>query len=203
MKTLVINSHPDYDGNHASNTIVDFIQDYLNDKSLTIKNIYNPDENVHPITKEMLDMWNNINTSKETDLLKNHQETLLNEWIEADVVIIVSPLHNFSITSKLKDYFDNVLIVNRTFKYTEAGSVGLLDNSKKVLYVQTSGSDYSKDLRYVNADIAPHYLRTLLSFMGITEMELIRAQGLDLEGANKELIIDSTKVEIKEFIDNL
>lgn len=66
------------------------------------KNIYNPEENVHPISNEMLEMWGQMNEQDENHKrLKDHQDFLINEWIEKDVIFIVSPLHNFSITCKL------------------------------------------------------------------------------------------------------
>ncbi len=200
MKVLLINSHPDYEGNRTTNKLVEHILTHLGDHDVIVKNIYDPNEHVHPISNEMLEMWSNPMESSE---LKRRQDFLIEEWIEANAVFIASPLHNFNITSKLKDYFDNLLVVHKTFKYTEEGSVGLLDNSKKVTYIQVSGSDYSKDIRYVNADIAPHYLRTLLSFMGITEMNLVRVQGLDLLGADKELIIKNAKDEVNKIIKSL
>lgn len=122
--------------------------------------------------------------------------------IAADIILIYSPLHNFNVTSKFKDYIDNIFIPRKTFKYTEEGSVGLLSNNKKVAYIQSSGGDYSTELRYVNADISTLYVRTFLSFMGITQMKEIKMQGLDIPGCDKAKVIQCAKEDLKNFIES-
>ena len=58
---------------------------------------------------------------------------ILQQFKSANTYIIVLPLHNFNIPSKLKDYMDNIMIARETFKYTENGSVGHLKDGQKCL----------------------------------------------------------------------
>ena len=138
--------------------------------------------------------------SSEEELIFTAQNQLIRQWVAADYIFIYSPLHNFNVTAKFKDYIDNLMVAGKTFKYTKSGSVGLLDDSKKVVYVQSSGADYRSNITYINADIAPHYVRTILSFMGIKQMHLISAQGLDTSSVDRNEEIESAKGQISKFI---
>ena len=196
MKILLINAHPDYQNpqrsinqlaQHATQTIA-ALASHATIETLTL---YDSKTDLPPINADVLQHPEHVTAQ---------QDALIAQWRHADLIMIMMPLHNFNVNSKLKDYIDNLLIANKTFKYTANGSVGLLDGHQKVLYVQSSGSDYEHDLRYVNADIAPHYLRTILNFMGISQMDLIRAQGLDLAGNDKTAIVNATKQKLTTYL---
>ncbi len=64
---------------------------------------------------------------------------LLNQFKVNRRIVNLTPLHNFNITSRLKDYIDNIMIASETFKYTEDGSVGLMTEDYKALLLQASG----------------------------------------------------------------
>lgn len=196
MNILIINAHPDYQ--NLQRTTNQLAQSALTD----IKHLA-PEAHVEQLTLYAA----NVNIPKVTQTSLNYPETvndaqnhLIAQWKKADMIMIFMPLHNFNVVSGLKDYIDNILIANKTFKYTANGSIGLLDGEQKVVYIQSSGSDYEHDIRYVNADIAPHYLRTILNFMGISKMELIRAEGVDLMENDKQSIIETTKKQITKYL---
>lgn len=200
MNILLINAHPDYqNASRSTNQLAAFAEAQIAKLAPTA-------------TLDRLDLYAesaadlprlSAASLNDVDALAAAQDAIIARWRRADFVMIMMPLHNFNVVSRLKDYIDNLLIANKTFRYTVDGSVGLLDPNQRVLYLQTSGSDYSRDLRYVNADIAPHYLRTILNFMGIGKMDLIRAQGLDLLENDKAAIIDRTKVELGQYLDQV
>ena len=77
---------------------------------------------------------------------------ILQQFKSANTYIIVLPLHNFNIPSKLKDYMDNIMIARETFKYTENGSVGHLKDGRKMLVIQASGSIYTNNDWYTEVD---------------------------------------------------
>lgn len=206
MNILHINCHPNFKNNNSTTAkLFDYGVSLTKDNhSIKTLNLYDEDNIIPAINSDMLSAWSKQSEDEISILEKvllDAQGQLLADFLEADMVLIYSPLHNFNVVSKLKDYLDNLLIAGKTFKYTENGSVGLLSNDKKVAYVQSSGSNYSLDLRYVNADISSHYLRTVFDFMGISRLNVIRAEGLDLLGANKEEIIEKAKSNIKNFIE--
>ncbi|MEO1827837.1 MAG: FMN-dependent NADH-azoreductase [Pseudomonas sp.] len=99
-------------------------------------------------------------------------DQLIDELLAADVVVIASSMYNFGMTSTLKAWFDHVLRAGRTFKYTEAGPVGLTPDRK--VYVVTA-----RGARYVGSPLdfqAPH-VRQLLGFIGITDVEFVNVEG--------------------------
>ena len=124
------------------------------------------------------------------------QQALLKQWKEADQIYIYSPIHNFNVPSRLKDYFDKVLIRGETFAFNETGYVGLMSDATKVTAVLTSGSDFATDFRYQAIDVAPAFLRAALHTIGINHMKLIRAQGLDMIGNDKQALVNQAKAEL-------
>tara|TARA_Y100000748_G_scaffold196882_1_gene164931 strand:- start:1724 stop:2323 length:600 start_codon:yes stop_codon:yes gene_type:complete len=97
---------------------------------------------------------------------------LVDELLASDIVVIGSSMYNFGITSTLKAWFDHVLRAGRTFKYTEAGPVGLTPDRK--VYVVTARGG-----RYVGSplDFQEPYVRQLLGFIGITDVEFVNVEG--------------------------
>lgn len=196
MTILIINAHPDYLNpqrtiNQLEQTALEQLKQLAPNADVEQLNLYAPETNIPEITAE------NLN---DPALVNDAQNQLIGQWKRADLILIMMPLHNFNVVSRLKDYIDNILIANKTFKYTADGSVGLLDGKQKVAYIQSSGSDYEHDIRYVNADIAPHYMRTVLNFMGITKMELIRAEGLDLMENDKAQLVEDAKKRLSTYL---
>ncbi len=206
MNILIINCHPDYEKDASvTNRLTAFTANALTKGNVTIKNIYDKAENVNPIDKEFL-MVRGSDESQWTDsmrAIRANQNELIDEWMASDVIFIFSPLHNFGMTSKLKDYFDNILLANRTFKYVSGGSVGLMDNSTRVVYVQSSGSRYDQELGLVNSDLATLHVRTLLNFMGISQMELIRIQGLGMRVTDVDKEIASAERRLAEIVEEI
>ncbi|MGP4116344.1 FMN-dependent NADH-azoreductase [Levilactobacillus zymae] len=195
MKILLINAHPDYQNpqrtiNQLTATAQATIAAQAPHAEVETLTLYDPATQIPRITAETL-------AATEMSPVQRH---LIDQWKAADLTVILMPLHNFNVVSKLKDYIDKVFIAGETFKYTADGSVGLLSNQHKVVYVQSSGSDYAHDFRYVTADIAPYYLRTIMSLMGITAMEVIRAQGLDLANSDKPAIVEATKHQLSAYL---
>jgi FMN-dependent NADH-azoreductase len=93
------------------------------------------------------------------------------EFIDYDKYVIAAPMWNLSIPSILKTYIDHIVVAGKTFKYTEQGPVGLLENKKAVhitarggLYTQGPGADY---------EMGDRYLRTILGFMGVQDFKTL------------------------------
>ena len=120
---------------------------------------------------------------------------LLNQFKANHRIVILTPLHNFNITSRLKDYIDNIMIARETFKYTEDGSVGLMTDDYKALLLQASGGVYTNDDRYTPLEFSYYYLKEMFKeIMGFYEFYISRAQGTSvlpedeiLDAANKDL----------------
>src|SRR5471032_1951861 len=98
---------------------------------------------------------------------------LIDEVKAADVIVIGVPMVNFGITSQLKNWIDAIAKAGITFKYTASGPVGLIEG-KKVYAVLTRGGVY----RDQPHDTQVPYLKMLLGFLGMTDIEFIYAEGL-------------------------
>jgi len=101
-------------------------------------------------------------------------EATLQQFLDADVVVIGAPMYNFTVPSQLKAWIDRVCVAGRTFRYTEAGPEGLC-GGKKVIIVSTSGG-----LHLDQPSNAGHeeLLKVLFGFIGVTDLQFVRAHGL-------------------------
>jgi FMN-dependent NADH-azoreductase len=97
----------------------------------------------------------------------------------ADIIVIGAPMYNFSIPSQLKAWIDRVLVTGKTFKYSEAGvPVGLLPAGKKVIIASSRGGVYSDGSPTAFLDHQETLLKGALSFIGLTDVTFIRAEGV-------------------------
>jgi len=101
-------------------------------------------------------------------------EATLQQFLDADVVVIGAPFYNFSIPSTLKAWIDRVAVAGRTFRYTEAGPEGMA-GGKKVVIVSGRGGQYGDTSP---ADFQEAYLRQVFGFIGVTDVEIVRAEGV-------------------------
>lgn len=105
-------------------------------------------------------------------------DELLQELFDADTLVIGAPMYNFTIPTQLKAWIDRVLQAGVTFKYTEQGAVGLVSN-KKVYIASGRGGIYSQGEAQA-MDHQESYLKQALAFIGITDVTIIRAEGMNL-----------------------
>ncbi|MBV8324901.1 NAD(P)H-dependent oxidoreductase [Chryseobacterium sp.] len=105
-------------------------------------------------------------------------DTVIRELQEADIIIIEAPLYNFSITSTLKSWLDHIARVGVTFRYGENGPEGLIKD-KKVYLAFSSGGIYSEGEKQAYDFVVP-YLKKTLGFMGMTDIAVVRAEGLSV-----------------------
>ena len=112
-------------------------------------------------------------------------EALVSQLIAADVVVVGSPLYNFTVPSQLKAWLDRVAQVGRTFKYTETGPVGLL-GGKTVILALSRGGVYSNSDAGNAMEHQESYLKTIFGFMGVTDIRVVRAEGMDMGPESRE-----------------
>ena len=105
-----------------------------------------------------------------------HSEELIAEVEAADVIVIGAPMYNFGVPASLKAWIDQIARVGRTFHYTERGAEGLL-GGKRVIVVRSSGTDPAI-LAAAGVDFHTPYLRAILGFLGITDVEVVQAYGV-------------------------
>lgn len=103
---------------------------------------------------------------------------VLDEFLAADIVVIGAPMYNFTIPSQLKAWLDRILTAGKTFHYTEHGPEGLA-GGKRVIIASARGGVYSEGPA-MTVDFQETYLRHVFGFMGIDNVEFVRAEGLNL-----------------------
>ncbi len=107
-------------------------------------------------------------------------DALIAEIQAADVVVLGVPMYNFGVPASLKNWIDAISRAGVTFRYTEKGPEGLL-KGKKVFVALTRGGQY----RNTPADTQVPYLKTVFTFLGLTDVQFVYAEGLAM-GADAE-----------------
>lgn len=114
--------------------------------------------------------------SKTDTVAAEESERTMQEFLDADVIVIGSPMYNFSVPSTLKAWIDRIAVAGRTFRYTENGPVGLA-GGKKVIIASGRGSVHAAG---AVSDFQEPYLKFVLGFLGVTDVEFVRAEGVGL-----------------------
>lgn len=100
---------------------------------------------------------------------------LINEWRQASLVVIGLPMYNLGVPSTFKAYIDHIARAGETFRYTESGPVGLLED-RKVHVIASRGGRYQG----TPLDTQTEYVRHVLGLMGVTDVEFTYAEGLNM-----------------------
>jgi FMN-dependent NADH-azoreductase len=110
---------------------------------------------------------------------------VLNEFLDADIVVLGAPMYNFTIPSQLKAWIDRILVAGRTFKYDANGPQGLAGN-KRVIVAISRGGYYGADTPAALGEHLETYLRWVFGFIGITNPEFIFADGIQVGPDHRE-----------------
>ncbi|MGF1758711.1 FMN-dependent NADH-azoreductase [Photobacterium sagamiensis] len=102
-------------------------------------------------------------------------DQLIEELKNSDTVVIAAPMYNFSVPTQLKNWFDIIARAGVTFTYTENGPVGLIEG-KKVIVVTTRGGMHKNS----PTDLMVPYLKTILGFVGMTDVDVIYSEALGM-----------------------
>jgi FMN-dependent NADH-azoreductase len=109
----------------------------------------------------------------------------LDEFLGADIVVIGAPMYNFTIPSQLKAWIDRILIAGKTFRYGAAGPEGLAGN-KRVIIAISRGGFYGADTPVAAFEHVETYLRVIFGFIGVTNLEIVVAEGLQVGPEQRE-----------------
>ena len=134
-----------------------------------------------------------------TDVQKRENavsEALVSQFLAAEVIVIGAPLYNFTVPTQLKAWIYRIAQVNRTFKYTEKGPVGLA-GGKTVIVAIARGGMYSASDSGNSMEHQESYLKVLFGFLGITDIRFVRAEGIAMGEAAKVAALAAAGVEIK------
>ncbi|SFL85507.1 FMN-dependent NADH-azoreductase [Marinobacter zhejiangensis] len=120
-----------------------------------------------------------------------YSDELIAELKRADAVVLGVPMYNFGVPSVLKAYFDHIARAGVTFRYTENGPQGLLED-KPVYVLAARGGIYSGTPN----DSQTPFLRSFLGFLGLTSVEFVYAEGLNMGDDQKAQALDKADTHI-------
>lgn len=115
-----------------------------------------------------------------------HSDEAIREIMDADIIVIGAPMYNFTIHSSLKAWFDHIMRVGVTFSYVDGRPKGLI-TGKKVYIAMSSGGVYSEGPMQSYDFVAP-YLKSILAFIGITDISVVRAEGTSIPGIKETAV---------------
>jgi len=131
------------------------------------------------------DTWIDANVTKsakrspEQRSILSLSDALINELREAEIIAMAVPIYNFNVPAAFKAWLDLVARSQETFKYTEHGPVGLLENKRAIIIVTSGGTKLGSQIDFVSA-----YLKHVMGFIGIHKLTIVDASGL---GSNLEI----------------
>ncbi|MDQ8728488.1 NAD(P)H-dependent oxidoreductase [Bradyrhizobium sp. LHD-71] len=124
----------------------------------------------------------------------------LDELFAADVIVIGAPMYNFTIPSQLKAWIDRIVVAGKTFKYTDAGEVkSLLPPNKKVIIASSRGNVYTPGTPVAALEHHESYLKSVLSFIGLNDVTVVRAEGVAFGQEAKEAALAKARADILQL----
>lgn len=198
MTLLLINAHPAPDNpESATGQMLAHLRGKLPANSQTLnlyeQNIPELDAAALAVMYKMLQPDNPLTAEEQQSLAQ--RRALPEQLLAATRLIIALPMYNFGIPARLKMWVDNIIIPGLTFRYDGQGNpIGLLDR-RKAMILQASGSVYSTGAMQDMEHSIP-YLRTILGFIGIHDVRVIRAEGTSKPGIGTEKAVANTCADI-------
>lgn len=120
-------------------------------------------------------------------------ERVLQQFLEADVIVIGAPMYNFAIPSTLKAWIDRVTVAGKTFRYSETGPEGLA-GGKRVVVASGRGGLHTG----APSDFVEPYLSFVFGFLGIKDVEFVRAEGVGYSPQHRNDAIAGALASIPE-----
>jgi FMN-dependent NADH-azoreductase len=122
-------------------------------------------------------------------------DVVLDEFLAADIIVLGAPMYNFSIPSQLKAWIDCLAAPGKTFKYSATGVQGLA-GGKKVIIASSRGGVYSTSSPMAFMEHQESFLTSFFGFIGVTDITVIRAEGLSMGPEQRQSALDSALAEV-------
>jgi FMN-dependent NADH-azoreductase len=132
--------------------------------------------------------------SEEQQARVNLSDQLIKEVKQADIIVIGLPMYNFGIPSTLKAYFDHIARAGETFRYTETGPAGLVED-KPVYILAARGGIYAG----TDKDTQTRYIRDFLALLGITDVHFVYAEGLAMGDESVKQAFAAAEAKIRKL----
>ena len=132
--------------------------------------------------------------------VRDESQTVLDEFMAADVVVLGAPMYNWSIPTQLKAWIDIVVVPGKTFRFGLQGPEEGLVGNKRFIVAITRGVFYASRTAAMPAEHAETYLRTVLSFLGVKNPEVIVAEGVTTGEENKGRALDFALGAVQQLV---
>lgn len=129
------------------------------------------------------------------DNMGTYSDALIGELRRTDVLVLGLPMYNFGVPSQLKAWYDQVARAGVTFRYTEKGPEGLLKGKKAYIFA-ARGGEYAAS----GNDWQAQFVRVILGFIGITDIEFVFAEGLAISPERKEASLAAARGALRKLI---
>ncbi len=193
-KVLVLNSSLNGEQGNSTKLSQQFVEQLANNQQISVTTRDLSDNAIAHLTQTEMAAWmtDANERSDEQKALAAISDDLIAELNDNELIVIGIPMYNFGIPSTFKAWIDRIARAGITFKYTEQGPVGLIANKKVVVLAARGGLYQGTDM-----DTQTKYLKDVLGFVGMTDVDFIYAEGLAMPGAEKSL--EAVQNEIKTF----
>lgn len=153
-----------------------------------------------PLLQVMRSQWDkSIPMNQELSAEAMQSESLLAEFLDADLLVVGAPMYNFSVPSTLKAWLDRIVQVGRTFSYGENGNPQGLALGKRVVVVSTRGGPMAGRPHEVLMDHQEAYLKAVFGFLGVAEISVVRAEGIGIGPEARALAIEGALRQAAEL----
>ncbi|MDO9005623.1 MAG: FMN-dependent NADH-azoreductase [Aquabacterium sp.] len=198
MNILQINSSSRPDASHSSRlaaTIVERLRTQQRDATVTVRDLGRAPlaELDEPALQALFTPAEQRTAEQAARVAVD--DAVIAEIQAADVLVLGVPMYNFGVPAQLKNWIDAIARAKVTFTYTEKGPVGLL-TGKKVYVALTRGGLY----RNTPADTQVPYLKTVLAFLGMTDVQFVYAEGIAMGPQAEQDALASAQAQIEEVI---
>ncbi|MBP1045133.1 FMN-dependent NADH-azoreductase [Enterococcus sp. BWM-S5] len=200
-KLLVVKAHPlTKEESRSVRALDSFLEGYKEthtDDQIDILDVYS--EAIPEIDEELLSGWNALRAGAEfTSLSTSQQEKiskfndLTEQFLGSDKVVIANALWNLNVPTRLKAWIDTINVAGKTFKYTEEGPKGLAEG-KTVLHIQSNGGVYEGN------DFSSQYVKGILNFIGISDVQQLFIEGIDYAPERSEELMNDALQKAAEL----
>lgn len=207
-KILVINSSArtlNSQSRKLTEVFVDHWTSLQNNSDITFRELGN--ENIPHINENWIAAAFKPETARseeEKEALKT-SDLYIAELHEADIIVVGTPMYNWSVPSALKAYIDQVVRVNETWKLNpsnyENPYIGLLENKTVYLLVSRGAQGYEKGGYNEHMNYQTNYLKTVFNVMGIHNIHLVAIDGATLDPENLKQTIENSHQKVKSLVE--
>lgn len=198
---LIVKGHPlTAEESRSVKALDTFLTSYKEtnpEDTITVLDLYQDD--IPEIDAELLSGWGALRAGETFEGLSESQQQkitrfneLTEQFLQADKVVIANALWNLNIPTRLKAWFDTVNVAGKTFRYTENGPEGLAQG-KKALHIQSNGGVYE------GQDFASQYVKGILNFIGVEEVDQLFIEGIDHTPDRAEELLGAALAKADEY----